>query len=231
MLYSIVIALILIADQLLKLWTVKNIELGTEVVSFIPKLFQFRYVRNTGAAFGLFEGQRIPFLIILLIFTVIVILALRKGWINSKFGRWMMILVLGGALGNGIDRLLYGYVVDSIEFIPLIFNRPFPVFNIADCFVVVGGILFCVAVIFYKDELPQPQQTVGRGGAVETKPPKKSAAQKARDRRLAEQNGVPVPPSERKARIVVTPKTETQTVEQTAPRQRPPQAAAPQSAQ
>ncbi|MEG0036344.1 MAG: signal peptidase II, partial [Oscillospiraceae bacterium] len=84
---------------------------------------------------------------------------MARNLITGKFGRWMLILVLAGGLGNCIDRAINGYVVDMFQFA---FFPSFPIFNVADIFITLGGIAFCVWLIFHKEpEAPTPKKADG----------------------------------------------------------------------
>lgn len=155
MLYAIVTVLILIADQGLKYWVTLNIPLDTGSQTLIPGVLELRNIHNYGAAFSLLRNApQWLFIIIALLFAAIVIFCLRRNWIHGRFGRWTAVLVLAGALGNCIDRMLSGYVVDMFSF-P--FWESFAVFNLADVFITVCGILFCLHVLLYR---PAKTQTV-----------------------------------------------------------------------
>lgn len=143
MLIVILIAAIIAAgDQFFKSWIVGNIALG-EQLDFIPKIVHLTYVENRGAAFSMLEDMRLLLLIItgLCIVAIIVFAAISK---LKPLGKISLGFILGGAVGNAIDRVLLGYVVDMFE---LEFME-YAVFNVADCFIVVGGILFCVYYLF-----------------------------------------------------------------------------------
>ena len=130
MLFVIAVILILIADQGLKYWVTLSITLDEGVRALLPGVLELRNIHNNGAAFSLLSGApRWIFIILALVFTVIIIVAVRKEWVRGAFGRWMAILLLAGALGNCLDRMLSGYVVDMLAFE---FWPSFPVFNIAD---------------------------------------------------------------------------------------------------
>lgn len=150
MLYAIVAVIILILDQGLKYWTSLNIAYSVGRKPIIPGIVHLTNYHNTGAAFSFLEGARWFFVIITVIFVIAVIVLLSMEIISGKFGRWAAVLVLAGAIGNGIDRVLYGYVVDMIE----VEFITFPIFNIADIFVTVGGILFCLYVLLHKPDAP-----------------------------------------------------------------------------
>lgn len=129
------------ADQLSKFLVVQNIPLFSQVDA-IPGLFHLTYVRNTGAAFSLFQGMQWLFLVMFLALTVGIIWEFSKKRLPfTTFERWCIAAIYAGGLGNMIDRLRLGYVIDMIE---VEFIR-FPVFNVADCFVTCG----CIALIFH----------------------------------------------------------------------------------
>ena len=136
---------IVAADQVTKFLTVANIGLW-EDIPFIPGLLQLTYVQNTGAAFSSFEGQQWLFALIFVVFTCLIFWEyFRKHMGFSTFERWCIAAIYGGGLGNMIDRVRLGYVVDMIEttFIE------FPVFNVADCFITCGCIALMVSLIFF----------------------------------------------------------------------------------
>lgn len=146
--FFLLAALIVAADQGVKYLVRANIALGQHV-SFLPGVMDLTFVKNTGAAFSMLEEH--TWLLTLLSGVVAVILAvlLARRILPHWFGQLALGLLLGGAVGNFIDRLLLGYVTDM--FVAAFVN--FPVFNVADIAVVVGGVLLCVHVIlFMKDE-------------------------------------------------------------------------------
>ena len=152
-LYAILIALIVVADQFTKYLTVANIALGQEL-PFIPGLLRFTYVQNTGAAFSSFEGQQWLFALIFVIFTGVILWEYKTRKMPFlTFERWCIAAIYGGGLGNMIDRVRLGFVVDMIE----TEFMEFPVFNVADCFITCGCIALMASLIlfnkeFWKDE-------------------------------------------------------------------------------
>ena len=139
---------IVAADQFTKYLTVANIALYQDV-EFIPGLLGFTYVQNTGAAFSSFEGQQWLFAAIFVVFTAAIFYEyFKKPMGFSKFERWCIAAIYGGGLGNMIDRVRLGYVVDMIE------TRfmEFPVFNVADCFITCGCIAMMISLIFFNKE-------------------------------------------------------------------------------
>lgn len=144
MLYAIIAAIILIGDQWLKYWVTVNITLSTGEAALIPGVVKIVNIHNSGAAFGLLGDAayaRWLFLGVAALFIIVIIVVLAKHMFKSRFANWCAVLALAGAVGNCIDRALYGYVVDmfKVEFMN------FAVFNVADVFLVVA----CLAFIIY----------------------------------------------------------------------------------
>lgn len=147
--YAIVAILILIADQGLKYWVTLNIPLDTGHVTLIPGVLELTNIHNNGAAFSILQhAPHWIFVIFTVVFAAIAVFCLRRNVVHGKVGRWSVVLVLAGAVGNCIDRILSGYVVDMFNFL---FVR-FAVFNLADIFIVVAGIALCLHVIFYRGD-------------------------------------------------------------------------------
>ena len=148
MLATIVIVLLVILDQLVKYLVKTNIPLGG-AVPFLPGILGLTHIHNTGAAFSMLSGARWFFVLLTVAFVIFGMWVLLTGRLRHPLGKWSWVLVLAGAIGNLIDRCLYGYVVDMFE---VQFMR-FAIFNVADIFVVVGGILFCIYYLFLHDKL------------------------------------------------------------------------------
>ena len=145
LLMALFAGLIVLFDQLVKLRVVGVIPLY-EQVSAIPGLFHLTYVQNTGAAFSAFEGAQWLFAVIFLLLTAALIWEFpKKRMPFTTLERWCIAAIYGGGLGNMIDRLRLGYVVDMIE---VDFMR-FPVFNVADCFITCGCILLLIHLAFF----------------------------------------------------------------------------------
>ncbi len=138
-------ALVVVLDQVSKYLVVANIPLHGHV-SVIDGLFHLTYTQNTGAAFSSFSGMQWLFALVFLLFTVAIIWEFSKKRLPfTTFERWCIVAIFAGGLGNMIDRLRLGYVVDMIatDFIN------FPVFNVADSFITVGCITLMVHLIFF----------------------------------------------------------------------------------
>ncbi|HLR66076.1 MAG TPA: signal peptidase II [Virgibacillus sp.] len=138
--YVITIAIIGI-DQLSKWMVVKNMEIYDQI-TVIENFFYLTSHRNTGAAWGILEGKMNFFYIITVIVVIGVIFYLHKYGKENKLLAVSLSFVLGGAIGNFIDRILHKEVVDFLDFI--IFNYDYPIFNIADSALVVGVILLLI---------------------------------------------------------------------------------------
>ncbi|WP_330932580.1 signal peptidase II [Enterococcus sp. BWR-S5] len=143
--YLVISALIVGLDQWTKYLTVENIQLG-ETKEFISGFLSFTYIRNTGGAWSILEGKMMFFYIMTVAVVAVLLYLLVK---NIKSSKWFTIglsLILAGALGNFIDRLRLGYVVDMLktEFID------FPIFNIADMALVIG--VACVFIHLILEE-------------------------------------------------------------------------------
>ena len=142
-------AFIVAADQLTKIWVVANIPLHTSLPA-IDGLFHLTYVQNTGAAFSALEGMQWLFALVFAIFTAGLIWEFSKKRMPFlPFERWCILAIWAGGLGNMLDRVRLGYVVDmiAVDFIE------FPVFNVADCFITCGCIALMVSLIFFNREM------------------------------------------------------------------------------
>jgi signal peptidase II len=125
-----------------------------ESIPVIKSIFHITYVENTGIAFGLFPQGHFLFIVISFIIIAVIIFFERKKIIKSLREKICLGLILGGALGNLIDRLRFGFVIDFLDF------RIWPVFNLADSGVCIGGILM---VFFILRKRPRKERTVGDG--------------------------------------------------------------------
>ncbi len=137
---------IVAADQFTKYLTVANIPLHGHV-DFLPGVLGLTYVRNTGAAWSSFEGMIWLFALIFAVLTVLIVWEFSKKRLPfTTLERWCIAAIYGGGLGNMIDRLRLGFVVDMLE--TEFMN--FPVFNVADCFITCGCIILVARMLFNK---------------------------------------------------------------------------------
>lgn len=143
--YLIISAIVIGLDQWVKYLTVSNLQLG-ETKEFIPGALSFTNIRNTGAAWSLLEGKMWFFYIITILVVGVIFYLLVKHVHSSKWFTIGLSLVLAGALGNFIDRVRLGYVVDMFQtdFIN------FPIFNVADTALVIGVI--CIFIYLILDD-------------------------------------------------------------------------------
>ncbi|WRH67071.1 MAG: signal peptidase II [Planktothrix sp. GU0601_MAG3] len=145
-----IVALVsLIVDHLTKLWVVQNFELG-ETLPLWRNVFHLTYVTNTGAAFSLFSNGGILWLRWLSLLVSLGLMAMA--WFGPRLHRWEQVgygLILGGALGNGIDRFISGHVVDFLDF--RLIN--FPVFNLADISINIG--IWCLIIAMFTQLKPE----------------------------------------------------------------------------
>lgn len=148
MLYFVLAAALVTLDQLVKYLVSANIPLGGSV-PFLPYIMDLTYVQNTGCAFSLLERHTWLLTIVSAVMSVVLAVALAKGFFKHPLGKVTIALVLAGAVGNLIDRALYGYVVDMFRTLFM----DFAVFNVADICVVVGGIAAAAYYLFLYDKL------------------------------------------------------------------------------
>ena len=138
-------AAVVALDQFTKYLTVSNILLGHDIPA-IEGLFHLTYVHNYGAAFSSFSGARWFFVALFLVFLGVVIWEFStKKMPFTKLERWCIVSILAGGLGNVIDRVRLGYVIDMIE----VDFMEFAIFNVADCFITCGCILLMVSLVFF----------------------------------------------------------------------------------
>ena len=136
--------LIVVADQLSKVWIRINLPEGHSL--FQVGFFRITHIHNTGAAFGLFRDQSFALTIVAIIAITVILVYTFVGyrhlpWLDSLSGKLALGLILGGTVGNLIDRLRFGYVTDFIDF------SFWPAFNIADSAVTVGVTIFVVSLL------------------------------------------------------------------------------------
>ena len=140
--------LILASDQITKLLTVANIPLYSDI-NVIPGVVGLTYVQNDGAAFSMLEGQQWLFAVVFAVFAAFIVWEFSKKRMPfSTFERFCIVAVFAGGLGNMIDRLRLGYVVDMIETKFMVF----PIFNVADIFITCGCIALIVHLIFFNKD-------------------------------------------------------------------------------
>ena len=138
-------AAIVALDQLTKYLVVKNMELYDEI-SVIPGFFGLNYVRNKGAGLGVLSGARWVFMIVTTVVIIVVSILIFIDFFKSRLADTALVFILAGGIGNMIDRIFLGEVVDFFQFQIKLFDF---IFNVADVFVTFGAVLFVIYYLFY----------------------------------------------------------------------------------
>lgn len=133
-------------DQFLKMTVITNLK-PIQSVTVIPGFLEFTYLENTGSAFGFFAGFSTVIMVVIILLTILVLVFLFRYKHHTFLSYAACILIVAGGLGNLVDRIAFGYVIDYIH----VLFFPF-IFNFADCCVVVGAILAAVWYLFIKDK-------------------------------------------------------------------------------
>lgn len=144
------LTLITVFDQLTKLAAVKELmHIGT--IPLLPDVFHLTYCENPGAGFGVFAGYTtaLSVLTLLIVAAAIIFVVIKRP--QNRLLMTALTFMTGGAIGNLVDRIRLGYVVDFLDFRLI----HFPIFNIADCFVTVGAVIFAIYVIFLSEKKEQ----------------------------------------------------------------------------
>lgn len=147
----IMVAVLVGCDQIVKLWVVNSLA-PVVTMPIISGVLSFTYVENTGAAFGIFTGQRTLLIILVAAILCGACWLIFSGKVKGNLERLCVTLIISGGLGNLIDRVRHGFVVDFIDINQLF---AYPMFNLADCFVVVGACLLVISVLLEGKKKPQ----------------------------------------------------------------------------
>lgn len=146
MMIGAVIAIVILLDQAVKFCIRTNFAAG-ETLPVIPNVFHITYVQNTGVAFSMFENMPMVTIVLpLLLMIACLFFAVRLHAQGKKPAVFCLGLIIGGGIGNLIDRAIFGYVTDMFDF------RVFPVFNVADIAVTAGCALLILWVLFFDRE-------------------------------------------------------------------------------
>lgn len=138
----IIIILIIVFDQFVKLWAATALKaVGT--IPLIENAVHFTYAENRGAAFSSFSGHTEILAIVSAAAVVIAFMALVKFYKRNAWLRWGIVFIIGGAVGNLIDRIRLSYVIDMIDFRII----EFAIFNVADSFITIGAVMVAIYVI------------------------------------------------------------------------------------
>ena len=141
--------LLVAADRLSKVLAEALLQNG-ELVTVIPGVIGFELLHggNTGAAFGLFSGKTDMLVLVSLVCSCVFVWLLYKKRFTHLMAKWGFILLCAGAIGNLYDRMVYGSVTDFIVFLFM----QFPTFNLADCFIDIGAVVYSVYALFIQKE-------------------------------------------------------------------------------
>ena len=140
--------ILLLIDQISKILVVKLIDINSSI-ELIKNFFYLTYTHNTGAAFSILTDKRIFLILIAVIILIVIFNYLRKNKTESKIEKIAFSLIIGGSIGNLLDRIVRGYVIDFLDF--KIFGYNFPIFNLADTFIVIGVFLLLLITLTRKE--------------------------------------------------------------------------------
>ena len=149
-LIGIIFAASIMIDQLTKYWALNVLRDGGSI-KIIGEFLRFTYAENRGAAFSILQDQRIFFIIVTIIMLFVLAYIYFKTKNISRLSKLSIAMIAGGAIGNFIDRVRFGFVVDFIDVRFGSFYN-FPIFNVADSFVVCGTILMILLILFNRFE-------------------------------------------------------------------------------
>ena len=138
----IILTILVILVDFFSKYMVSKLMTVNETINLIDNFFRITYVKNTGAAFSMFSNNTILVIIISVVVIGFLLFYIYKNKGNNKLENVSYAFILGGAIGNLIDRLVYGYVIDFLDLEILSYNAP--IFNLADTFIVIGVILFLI---------------------------------------------------------------------------------------
>lgn len=138
----IILTILVILVDFFSKYMVSKLMTVNETINLIDNFFRITYVKNTGAAFSIFSNNTILVIIISVVIIGFLLFYIYKNKGNNKLENVSYAFILGGAIGNLIDRLVYGYVIDFLDFEILSYDAP--IFNLADTFIVIGVILFLI---------------------------------------------------------------------------------------
>ena len=159
LIWFLIAAIAVILDQVTK-WLAVEFLTKVETVPLIQNVLHLTYLENTGAAFGILKNNRWVFLIISTVAIIALLAYIAKFPPKSKWLGVGLSFIVGGGIGNMIDRVLLGYVVDFIDF--RLIN--FAVFNVADSFVCVGAVLVLIYVFFFSDKKKEVENAADTDG-------------------------------------------------------------------
>lgn len=149
--FIIGVLLVILTDQVSKIWIANHLELG-ESIPVINRIFHLTYIQNPSSAFGLLPFSNRTFIIIGIIIIVLGIIFLSRFTRRDKPVFYSFILILGGSLGNLIDRFRIGSVIDFLDF------RIWPIFNVADSAINIGIFILIIHYLFRQEKPPEEEK-------------------------------------------------------------------------
>ena len=158
MLYALLFIAAIASDQWLKYWVVNHLAVG-ESMPFIPHILQLERLNNYGAAWSSLTGKTALLVAMTSVMLIGIAVLLARKIVRHPLGVIACVLILGGGIGNMIDRIALGYVVDMFDL--LLFE--YPVFNLADCYVVVGAILGSIYYLWLYEKYDAPKKESADG--------------------------------------------------------------------
>ena len=171
LIFTIAVAIMIFVDQWTKIWASGALKAAGSM-DFIPHVVNLRYAENRGAAFSILQDKRVLLVVVTIAAIGVILYALKKGYVTHTLGRVGLTLICGGAIGNLIDRVFCGYVVDLFE---LAFIR-FPIFNLADVFVSSGAVLFIIYMFcYFERDKREPDKEEAVLNGQESKPEEENA--------------------------------------------------------
>ena len=153
--YFLISSMVLLLDQISKLLT-KQYMVLSQSKKILGDFLRYTYIENPGMAFGIQIGNKMLFTVFSIIASIIVFIYLLRTRGNQRYVKLALAFILGGAIGNLVDRLLYGSVVDFIDV--GIGELRWPVFNIADSAVSIGMVLLIVLILFDKNAVEEVKE-------------------------------------------------------------------------
>lgn len=168
----VLVALIgVVLDQASKRWTTSNLDYLVDEVVVVPDVFSLVHHQNTGAAFSILEGQIAFFLVLTCVAIAVLVDMVRRLADDDVWAAGIIGLLMSGVIGNGIDRALHGHVTDMLKvyagteparswFIETFSTNVWPIFNLADVWLVVGAIVFAIHQLVVQETEPQLDEPV-----------------------------------------------------------------------
>lgn len=146
---AVIAIVLIIVDQFTKHLAIVNLK-DQPAIPIIKGVLELDYLENRGVAFGMFQNQKFFILLVGIVFMVFILFVMLQMPVNKKFTVVHIILacIIAGGIGNMIDRFTYSYVVDFISFVLI----HFPIFNVADCYVVCATIALFIMFLFVLKE-------------------------------------------------------------------------------